>query len=603
MLALIRHDRALRGWFLWLLIGATTASAFTGLAMMNAAHRQSAVTGVELLAVAWLAASVYLVFGPVRSRCSSFHLTLPLSARDLWLAHVVTAAAMACAIGLVAVLVQMGHLAPFARVRGSFDPTVPLHLFAGVLLAVVLLQAPAPRLARIPVSAGSLAWTLAVLGGVALLVVALHRVGPAGALVPLALAVAVGAWARARLPLGFTLVPFAATHARPEATPGAEVPARPRPAVPAPGTDRLAVASGIWGGASAGPLDWIGYPLVLLFAFIVGGGMSLLPEDLSPLRYVYIPLASFLLFSAIGPRLARLHHLDPLPIARRVLFAVLIVPYFVAFVGGYGVGALVSDHVARDTDLVGLVSVDGSGRVVVPQRFVRVAWNGEVPPAVAPWGESHAPALTTPLWKGSRARVYSPYSTPEGSSREFVAWQLSRALEAVYGARIPARELGRHLAAGANGVVAADAAGFSPRREYPALRPVGAGPMFPALAVLVCLPWLIFMAALLGLYRAGVSDRGRQAMVWGATGSVLAFLLLFVAAVVANWIEPWIVQWAIEIPVRHLGESALGTLTAWVACAALLAAGYRMAGLRFARMEVPTRPTRFTLIELARVDD
>jgi len=502
--------------------------------------------------------------------------------------------------------VQVAHLAPFAsRLRGSVEPAaLLLELLAGVLLAVVLLQAPAPSLARVPVTPRSVVWTLVVLAGVALLLVALHPAGPAAALVPLLLAVVVGGWARARLPLGFTVVPFAAARARAAASPGVGTPALARPAESARGPNRRAVALGILGGVSAGPLDWMSFPLVGLFAFVVGGGLSLVADDLSPLRFAYIPLATFIMFSSIGPRLRRLHHLDPLPVARRVLFAVLIVPYFAVFFAGYGLGALASARSSGNSDLVGLVSVEGSARVVVPQRFVRIAWNGQVPPAVAPWGESHTPARSTPLWKGGRALVYSPYSTPEGSSKEFVAWQLSRALEAVYGVRVPATEIAeRHLSVGERGVVAADPAGFSPRRAYPGLRPAGTGPLFAAMTLLVCLPWLIAVAALLSLYRSGVTDRGRQVMVWSVTGAAVATLLLFAAAVVADWVQPWIVQWAVELPVRHLGESVPGTLATWVVCAVLLAVGYRIAGARFARMEVPSHPTRFTLIEMARPED
>ncbi len=182
-----------------------------------------------------------------------------------------------------------------------------------------------------------------------------------------------------------------------------------------------------------------------------------------------------------------------------------------------------------------------------------------------------------------------------------MAWQLSRAVETVYGARVPAREIAdRHLVTDAEGRVA-------PRTETLELRPdharpalTGGGPMFVILTAVACVLWLLLVALLLRAYRAGVGDARRRGLLWGMLALVMVFFLALVVVVLTGLARPWLASALVEIPVRALGQSAAATTAAWVSAVALLVLAYRLAESQFLRMEIPTRPTKFTLIDLAR---
>ncbi len=595
MLAWVRRDEALRGWPAWLLLVGVNAGVVAGLLLGLAASRHTVVSPSALALTLWGGVAVYLAFGRVRTRAQALQLALPLPARRLWLAHALAVALMG---GLLAAAGVGMTVLQERLLRSPVQPGLdvwPLlaHLLAGVVLAVVLLQAPRPRLARIPFTWGYLAWALAVLAGVGALLPLVARLGAAGALLTLGLAVAAALVVQRGLPEAFTVTPLEAGRER------AGVAGRARVAR-AGAPSRWIVATSLARGVSAGAADWTTFPFVLILGGVLGGALDLFGPDLVELRYIYIPLAAFMMFTSTGPRLGRLHHLDPLPLGRGLLFAFVVAPYFLTFLAGYGLGAVGAHVAAGRAELVDYRATGSAWSVNVPLSVRRVAWDGRVPAAVAPSGESHVP-VAWPLWRGSRAVLYSPFSAPRGSSRDYVAWQLSRAAEEVYGARIPAREIAdRYLESGAGGAVTARGGRLALRRDHPGLAVRRQGPMLPVMLLLVCVPWLLGATLLLRAYRAGVAEWLRQTIVWGAVVALIVAFLALAGAVAARLVRPWLFQAMVEIPVRRLGGFPLGGVAAWTVTAVLVATAYALARRQFARMEVPMRPCRFTLIDFVR---
>ena len=78
--------------------------------------------------------------------------------------------------------------------------------------------------------------------------------------------------------------------------------------------------------------------------------------------------------------------------------------------------------------------------VSVPYANLEIAWDGEVPELTSPWGEHH-PASSSPLFRGSKATLYSPFNSPDEGSAAFEAHLTSRAIESVHGISIPPEEV------------------------------------------------------------------------------------------------------------------------------------------------------------------
>ena len=409
MFATIRRREALRGWPIWMLIGINVAAVTFGVAALLARRGGWPVGPEALLLGSWLACAVYLLFGRVRTRAGSLELTLPLSAKQLWTDHVLATGIGGAVIGALAVVIGALQL---VLLRGptttvALAGTVVPHVAAGLALALVLLQLPERDLARVRFTPRYVLWAAGVLAGVPLLLVGLLPLGPLGALVPLGVALALGAAVRRSLPEIFAMLPREAAAATAVEAAGAAA---------APGASRWIVARALLLGVSAGSKEWMGYPFTFLFALISGGVLSAF-SDAVELRYMYIPLSAYMMLSFVGPRLGRLHHLDALPVPRRLLFAVLVLPYLATFGAGYGAGALIASRAAAPTAAVDYAKSEAGHVVITPLREREIAWDGRPPAVTAPWGEARVPD-GTPLWRGSRAALYSPYRGTRGASPE-----------------------------------------------------------------------------------------------------------------------------------------------------------------------------------------
>ncbi len=599
----IRYDDAWRRFPAWGVVLILNAGVFTGLLTTIALGRRESVSPIAMVLLGWFTFALYLGVGAGRSRCRAFDLALPISARRIWLAHL-AAIALAGTI-LVASCVAMAALP--SSLGGGPDPRAPglgglaLLLESGMLLAAVLLQRPAPSLARIPVTPGNVAWDAAVLFGVLGLMIALGSSGPAVALLLLLLAGAALAWGYRSVPRAFVIVPRNGGSAA-RAVAGVHYPEK---AGSAPGRldwrDWLAILRCL----SCGAKELAAYPFIVGFGLFLGGALSIWKDeaDLRDLRYVYIPLATYMLFSFVLPRLARLQGLDPLPLSRRRLFAGLVLPGALVFLTAWSFGALVEARYGVRTELVDFVQDEkkGSWSVRVPLGLHEFAWDGRVPDVTSPWGESH-PAERTPLFRGSRAAIGSPYDAPAGSSAGFVALQLSRAAEAAYGLSLPPGEIERRwLEARPDGTVAGRYKSLPIRAEHPGLFP-RTGPVVPVLMALAIVPWLLLVAALFRGYRATIPDGARKAIYWSSLALLISPMLLQVIALVAGFSRPWLLRAFFEIPLGKLAGSAAWTAAAWAAGVLLVLAAYRLAERQFRRMEIPAKPVTFSMFERMRED-
>ncbi len=604
--ALLRRNGALRSLPLWGAPLLLNAILILGLVFSSAIRRRSPVSATALVAVGWLTVAAFLAFGPGRSRCRPFDLALPISARTLWLANV-------AAVGLAALALVACYAASVAvaarvfRASLAFEPDVPslaLNLSAATVLATILLHAPRPSLVRPSFTVGYAVWAGTIVFGMLGLLAALDGSGPMIGLGLLAASAGAVAIAYQSVPPAFAVVRRAPQGRRTPAPP-----ASPARVAAAAGDEPRARGHGFLHratrtfvfGLSGGWKLLLSYFFVVIVGLFVGGvTKGWVSEDgLNDLRFVYLPLGSYVLFTVILPQLAVLHHLDSLPLSRRRLFVGLTLPVALAFVAAFGAGALVATRSDARTEYVDFSrnERDGQWFLSAPLRVYRIAWDGRAPTITSPWGESHPPE-SAHFVRGLRPVIWNPFSAPPGASARFVALQISRAAEVVYGDAISPEAIeNRWLETGADGAVVGRGEHLSLRAERPALTP-RSGPVFPVVMALTLAPWLLLVAILLRTFRAGLGDRVRRAAFVGIVVVFMATMLAIFGAMVANVARPWLIRALIQIPAWGLRGSAIGIAAAWAICALLTFAAYRVAEVQFLRMEIPPKPLKLSLVEL-----
>jgi hypothetical protein len=292
-----------------------------------------------LILAGWPAVAAYLLTGSARTRGEEFELSLPLSARRIWLDDLKSELELSTVL-LVFLSLWILGIALLAPV-GPLRPAVPVAAFflvSGTALAATLLQAPDLDSARVDSTPGTVLWMIGVVVAVPALLVFLTRFGPAAALLPLALAAIAGSFVWARIPASFNLV-----RPEPEASrKRAEVAAEAEPAPTASIVTRAILGSTTWDGESTAS-RWLATVSALLFAglgaFALGGGLeSVLPR----LGVAMPPMTTLALFLAAGPRIGKLYRLDALPIRRSRIFRSVFLPPLAVFAACWGAGALLS---------------------------------------------------------------------------------------------------------------------------------------------------------------------------------------------------------------------------------------------------------------------
>ena len=593
ILARILRDGSLRSLPIWGIAALVNSSFLLGVIFWQRAARGGAISTLTLVLLVWLGAAIYLAFGHVRDRCTAFDLALPLPTRTLWLAHVaavVVGGAVVVGLALGAIVLHQSLLGDRMSL-GIGVPALGALVGTGVVLAALLLQIPSPALGRIPVTRAYVGWTILVLATIPLLLTLAASGGGLGVGLLWLVTGGAGAWIYRSVPPAYSLAPR-----RPERAAGA-VHVGPDASTERTGRSWLVLPLAILRGVSCGPKELLAFPFVVGFGMILGGALLTAGSTgLRELRFIYVPMVTYMLVAFVGPRLMHLHSLDALPISRRTICAALLLPYLLMVVAGYGAGAIVATGAEARTEYVDMQETEAGYTVTVPLRVHRIRGDGSAPPADSPWGESHVPQGMTLTGIG-RAAAYSPYGAPPGSSERFVALQISRAVEHVYGASIPPDEIAeRYLVMRDDGTVAPRDGHLTLRTDYPGLQ-VRSGPLFPMLTALAVVPWLLLAAVLFRAYRAAVAAWVRHVVFWGPLGLLLLLWIAISLGSVIGLAEVWVFRALIEIPLMKLGESAVGTFAVWIAALAVTSGAYLVAEGQFRRMEIPVKPCKYTLID------
>lgn len=310
---------------------------------------------------------------------------------------------------------------------------------------------------------------------------------------------------------------------------------------------------------------------------------------------VYVMLAGL----AVAGRF--LHRLSPLPISKRRITAMIVLPVLAAAVAGYSIGFASRALLPSRLEVAYTAEPERAFPPVprtrtmlrMPPHHFRISWDGRTPPLRAPWGEVHQP-WQAKLWRGMDAVLYSPVSTAEPASPEFAAWEISRALELVYGIKAPHERIHAMY-------VGVDSGGRPVvKRDIGELLPAGAKPVsgldwvVPPLTLGVCGAGFLGLTGLLmGLRRAATPTWRRTAAAGFAMGLLMLLYLIRVPLSLSGYTRGWIAGGAVASGVRSLSEAAPGGAVAfWALSAAGVFAAFEFAVRRMQRTEILPEPPK-----------
>jgi hypothetical protein len=583
-----------------------------------------------VLAVAiWFLVAFYVLYGNVAGRTTRFHLSLPVSARRLWLSHVISLVLGMSAIFAVA-LFFVGTRSALVGVQPLLGPLLPAAFFrvgSALLLAIGLVQLVKPELHEIPMRVSTVVVMIAI-GAIDLIVlIAMSRVHPLVSLVPLTIGVGLLGFVYMSLPASLSIasrepargegasgrrpLTWSEGEGGPEGAPLGWSKAAPVGGRAADARTVAASAEAVGGvrGVEGARLEHAGSgrrlvhrtvagllmrhwgvvlfgPWAIFLGFYLSGAF---PDGMSGPIYVAVAWACM-----NGPFVygaGRLSAVDHLPVSRKIFFAYLMIPTFAVIVVGLVLGSLVGRGVFKEDWLWDrFLRIDGRPERAVPHDFLEVAWNGDPPPVTSPWGEEHEPWRRS-VFGQSDVVVYRPYDTPPDASPEFVAHQIARALHAMYGSEFPVESVERRYVRGAADCGCTHWSGWHHLVGDYERSPANAGALLPLMCAVVGVPWFLFVRLALWASHGAVSKTRRILPAVALGGAVALFTVgIILVGATSDLVSSWVVTAFAWILLRSAAQAVPGgTPALWLLCVGALAASYLFAQSQFLRSEAPLK--------------
>jgi hypothetical protein len=459
----------------------------------------------------WLLVTFMLGFAQVGLRADQLKTSLPLPARTVWLARltsifVFVLVAIAVTVVFMVAYNDRRHHTPVPGDAIAFLAA----LFGVAVLGVAVIQNFWPTLREIKAGPRAVLYTIAVWAVCLTMLFILLSADPVWSVVPFAAAAALLVRAWRRLPAAFSSVGgeernhntppnhtrYTGGASTTEAALAAASAVQPAELTPAR-YRRLTTKTILLTLYRPVAVTVIVSAMLVFLGFYVSG---FYPEPLSGPIYMFWIFGvapAFIIWPA-----RNVYRLDHLPLSRRRLFPYLglytIGLICLGFIGGtVGGNTLTPREPLREY----LGTRECPFYTRVPDRFLNVAWDGNPPAITAPWGESHEPWECCPI-KGRDAVMYSPYSIPAGSSREFVAWQISREMGAIYGLQVAPEQISarfdRYFEKHDDGIWALRTWGDPLRADFPKLRlrdwarPMAASVLFLGITWFLTVAWIIW---------------------------------------------------------------------------------------------------------------
>ncbi len=551
-----------------------------------AASNGGIVEAAVVLAIIWFPVASFLLYAGALKRCARLDLALPYPARTLWshnLAGMIVTASVMVAItagmmGVQEVGIRNWFLGRWDTPGLNVFELLP-HVFGILTLSAVLLQTFRPARFKIGFDRRFAAAATGVITGGFAASLAMCHLPAAVSLVPVAAGIMIAVRAHRRLP---EALDFAPVPPEGEAAPVAVTTATYN-GNPATGALRQAIVfQTVWGWWSL-----VYFPFIVIMGLLLAGLPNALVDEVDT-RFANIAIIWYMLLALFPNVMKKLHPLDALPIARKQLFAHLMLPGMVFLALGYGASEIVVALKNVEGESIRFWEKDAHYYLSIPMEKCEISWDGSPRVNISPAGETHD-AWSTSVTEAAPITIYSPFSTPPGSSIDFVAWQLSRAVEAVYGEIIHPEELAAaYLEIDETGGVAPRGGMLTIHADHPEFRRIGVRGMFPFAFVLAIVPYLLLALVYFRAFRPGAgSARPKWTMV-AILAATFGLHMLVNLGGVAKWFNIWSATAFVEILMRHATNAILGGApTVWFLCGIAIVVVYKLVERGFERMEFP----------------
>ncbi len=302
----------------------------------------------------------------------------------------------------------------------------------------------------------------------------------------------------------------------------------------------------------------------------------------------WMPIAAFWLMSPIAVNADLVRRTDLLPVARRSVFAYVMLPVLGTMAVAAAGAVIVKSELLRVPD-AGADEVSGTVRLGWSTTANLIGRNIEVPPNFWLTSETGGAWIEAPdgtrvfsparTFLGDPTSLYNPYHFGKDTPAEFRAWQVARALHDVHGLDLSTEEVLRRGLLDGHGWSALD---LEPPTTLRLVLP-------RLLLALVSWTAVALLGARLAFFsakpaRTAWGRHARSSFVWALLATLLAGLILAEMGV-----HGWLgrdQEFAIFLLEDALARSLPLHLLAWAAWLALAALGWRWLRRAFERVEV-----------------
>ncbi len=290
------------------------------------------------------------------------------------------------------------------------------------------------------------------------------------------------------------------------------------------------------------PVNWLFLlPFIGFFGMLLGG-FNPITDNPEAMRFSNFFMSVYVILAGAGHFTEKLHLLDFLPVNRRTILAWVVWPAILMLGLGYWLGQWQASVQSANVEVISFVNDETGYGLKVPPISFQVVKAQEAPLIRADWGETHQ-AESVSVMKGLPWLLYKPYTTPEGSSEQFVAWQISRVVKAVYGENLTPEEIiDRYLETDESGRVQVCSGGLSLKEDYPQWEKIPSGPVFPLLFGAAVVLYLLILALLFRSLRWQASLKKTRAVFWSLMVTLLMLHIGGLGTYMAGLTDDWILR-------------------------------------------------------------